>query len=108
MAGMLGGTTLSSRLGPGLLHSRPWAPTLTMTLTMTLHLPSLHCTLYSSRYEPQGVELLAHAFAAFPTKAYVLLTLPHTAREPPLLELMSRVPTKPGCSFPELLYLFTR
>ncbi|MEW5303374.1 MAG: hypothetical protein WDW36_006075 [Sanguina aurantia] len=59
-------------------------------------------------YEPQGVELLAHAFAAFPTKAYVLLTLPHTAREPPLLELMSRVPTKPGCSFPELLYLFTR
>ncbi|MEW5309849.1 MAG: hypothetical protein WDW38_001700 [Sanguina aurantia] len=59
-------------------------------------------------YESQGVELLAHAFAAFPTKAYVLLTLPHTAREPPLLELMSRVPTKPGSNSPELLYLFTR
>lgn len=64
--------------------------------------------LYSSRYESQGVELLAHAFAAFPTKAYVLLTLPHTAREPPLLELMSRVPTKQGSNSPELLYLFTR
>lgn len=61
-----------------------------------------------AEYEHQSHEFLDHAFNAFQSKSYCVLTLPHTSAEPPLTEVLTRLTPMPGYSFDEVLYIFSR
>ena len=58
--------------------------------------------------QTRAIEFLRAAFAAFPEKNHLLLTVPHLAQELPLLESFTRAPFKPRNTLPHELYLVHR
>ncbi|KAJ0403232.1 hypothetical protein ATCC90586_001639 [Pythium insidiosum] len=68
-------------------------------------------TLFSmdERFDGSGaLDLLAHAFAAFPARDFCLLTLPTTAPEPSFLRVFTLVPPQPTSTFSHSLYVLHR
>ncbi|TMW55487.1 hypothetical protein Poli38472_010369 [Pythium oligandrum] len=68
-------------------------------------------TLFSldDRLDSVGaLDLLVHAFAAFPDKAFCLLTLPTNAPEPSFLGLFTLVPPQATSTFSHVLYVLHR
>ena len=52
--------------------------------------------------------MLESAFDAFPDRDYCIVTVPHTAHEPPLFRVFSRVDALPGSTFSHVLYVCHR
>lgn len=59
-------------------------------------------------FESRSCDFLSACFALFPEKEYVIVTLPHTAAEFPLLNYFNQVEPQPTSSFGHILYLFHR
>lgn len=68
-------------------------------------------TLFSIDDKFDGVgamDLLVHAFAAFPDQDFCLLTLPTNAPEPSFIRVFTRVSPQPSSTFTHVLYLLHR
>ena len=109
------GVSVALGCGQSLLQQQPQfyciADLATFALEYAEGAPNIFAMVFfciDELYETRAVDMLQSAFDAFPDRDYCIVTVPHTAHEPPLFRIFSRVDALPGSTFSHVLYVCHR